>query len=203
MIKVLLLFFGVQTVDYFSNWSIYLLISSPLDTTIPCLILNRQQLGAHFLCFLFTSQHNFISTNTILAATEGIKQPWSLNCRSCCSIYPHRREKMSSFIFALINSEGLLWSERERKGVGGSTQKMCANSFPQGLQQEKAPSTGTAHTWGDYIFYLSLLGSIFPANSRLGCNQPRKQPSLHVCVCECVLFLFVSMEIEPPLCFLA
>lgn len=63
----------------------------------------------------------------------------------------------------------------------------------------KPPSSGTAHTWGDYIFYLSLLGSIFPANSRLGCNQPRKKPSLCVCVRALLLFLFVSMPIEHPL----
>lgn len=54
---------------------------------------------------------------------------------------------------------------------------MCASSFPQGLLWENPPSCGPAHTRGDYIFYLSLLGSIFPANSRLMCNEPRKKPS--------------------------
>lgn len=54
---------------------------------------------------------------------------------------------------------------------------MCASSFPQGLLWENPPSSGPAHTRGDYIFYLSLLGSIFPANSRLMCNEPRKKPS--------------------------
>lgn len=54
---------------------------------------------------------------------------------------------------------------------------MCASSFPQGLLWENPPSSGPAHTRGDYIFYLALLGSIFLTNSRLMCNEPRKKPS--------------------------
>lgn len=60
-------------------------------------------------------------------------------------------------------------------GVRGSTENVC-QFISSRFAARKPPSSGATHTWGDYIFYLSLLGSIFPANSRLGCNQPRKNP---------------------------
>lgn len=58
----------------------------------------------------------------------------------------------------------------------GGPQRRRASSFPQGLLRETLPPPARPTRGGDYIFYLSLLGSVFPADSRPKCNQPRKPP---------------------------
>lgn len=83
-------------------------------------------------------------------------------------------------------------------GGRGSTANVCQFISSRSAAR-KPPSSGTAHTWGDYIFYLSLLASIFPANSRLGCNQPRKKPSLCVCMSTTVIPLCEHADRAPSL----
>lgn len=81
----------------------------------------------------------------------------------------------------------------------GGPQKMCANSFPQGLLRENLPPL-VQPTHGEITsFIYHFLALFFQQIPGWGAISQERNPPC-VCVCEraLLLFLFVSTQIEPP-----
>lgn len=192
-------YFNIQTVDYFFK---LVDLSANLFTcehNHPLFDIKPPTAWSPLSLF-FTLQLNFIPTNIILASTKGIKQPWSLNCRSCCSIYPRRREKKWLPLSLHWLTVRVCCEAREEGEKGGVlTQILCANSFPQGLLQEKSP----LHWYSPHMRRLHLLfitsWLYFSSKFQAGVQSAKKE-TLPACVYVCSLCKHAD---RAPLCSLA
>lgn len=123
-----------------------------------------------------------MSTNCDADHKKVIKQSSGLHLRSCLLFQSYIRSLSGSLLRRTV------WVCCGARGSAA-----CACQFISSRSAARKPSSsGAAHMWGDYIFYLSLLRSIFPANSRLGCNQPRKPPC--VCTFGCADYCYSSLS---------
>lgn len=100
--------------------------------------------------------------------SRGIKKPSGLN-RSPCSLLLREKWHPLSSRQLTMRVYCVLWES------AANVCQFISSRFAG--RKTLLPLAQPTQTRGDYIFYLSLLGSIFPANSRLMCNGPREKPS--------------------------